>query len=219
LRAATAGDFEVLRWLRNHGAPWNKYVVTIAAASGRSATVELMQWLQQRPGIAFSADTMQAAVASGNLHICQYLQAVGCDANEECFLSAALSGNVEIVRFLHEHDCPWELRAVLRQSAAGGHVGVLTYLWHSDVKADAVLLTDMLNAAAAANHIEAAQWLLEQGALWPTVLAWRNDDGYVVPWRNEGLAWARAEGCTAPTPFGNHDADTGTDTDDDEDVY
>jgi Ankyrin repeats (3 copies) len=161
--AATAGDFEVLRWLRNHGG--SKDVVTIAAAFGRSATVELMQWLQQRPGIAFSADTMQAAVASGNLHVCQYLQAVGCDANEEGFLRAALSGNVEIVRFLHEHGCPWELRAVLRQSAAVGHVDVLTYLWHSGVQADAVLLTDMLNAAAAGNHLETAQWLRDQGAL------------------------------------------------------
>jgi hypothetical protein len=83
--AATAGYFEVLRWLRDHGAPWNKYVVAIAAASGRSATVELMRWLQQQPDLAFTADTMQAAVNAGNLHMCQYLQAAGCTGNEECF--------------------------------------------------------------------------------------------------------------------------------------
>jgi hypothetical protein len=56
------------------------------------------------------------------------------------------------------------------------------------------ILQEMLNAAGASEHLEAAQWLRQQGANWPTVLQHETFE-----WSGPCLAWARQQGCTATT--------------------
>jgi hypothetical protein len=57
----------------------------------------------------------------------------------------------------------------------------------------------MLNAAGAYSRLEAAQWLRQQGAEWPTVLQY-HDHPVVITWHGRTLDWARSEGCTSEAP-------------------
>jgi hypothetical protein len=59
---------------------------------------------------------------------------------------------------------------------------------------DVELLTNAFRFAGAWHKLAVAQWLRQQGAEWPDLL---QAEG--LEWSDELLAWAQAEGCTAPT--------------------
>jgi hypothetical protein len=80
-------------------------------------------------------------------------------------------------------------------AAQGGSIAVMQYLIQEGIASTAAQLTKMLLEAGLSRRLQAAQWLRQQGAQWPTKL--RNTVGFT--WQGEVLAWARAEGCTSPT--------------------
>jgi hypothetical protein len=84
--------------------------------------------------------------------------------------------------------------------------------------ADAALLTRMLNVAGANGHLAAAQWLHAQGAAWPAILYYESaEDNTREYWSGETLAWARQQGCDAPTePYTEDDSDDEYESDTDE---
>jgi hypothetical protein len=80
-----------------------------------------------------------------------------------------------------------------RSAADAGSAAVLACLQQQGMLAtDAAALTMLLDIAGMHSRLAAAQWLRQQGAEWPSRFNW-------FPWKNEVLAWARAEGCTTPT--------------------
>jgi hypothetical protein len=79
------------------------------------------------------------------------------------------------------------------KAAQGGSIEVMHYLLNEAALATPEILQEMLNAAGAWEHLEAAQWLKQQGAEWPDVL-----QHGVREWTGARLVWARQQGCTAP---------------------
>jgi hypothetical protein len=192
--AAKRGDLEMLRWIREHGCNWNEHSILSEAAS--SGDVELAAWVKQQPGVVCNESAMVAAAAKGHTAMCEYLHAEQCPWNESACEGAAASGYVDTLRWLHEHGCPWNRGRVCASAARGGSIGALEYMLQQQqqgIPFTATLLTHLLNYAGAYNHLAAAQWLRQQGAEWPAKLATSR------AWSGEMLAWARAEGCTAPT--------------------
>jgi hypothetical protein len=83
-------------------------------------------------------------------------------------------------------------------AARRGHTCILDHVIEQGEVHDAELLTDALNCASAFGQLQAAKWLRQHGAQWPAVLR-HTEHGFVMEWRGESLAWAKAEGCTSPT--------------------
>jgi hypothetical protein len=73
-------------------------------------------------------------------------------------------------------------------TAESSAVAVLQLLLEQGVLVNVARLTSALNYAGSQNKPK------EEGAQWPAVLCCSG-----VRWSGESLAWARAEGCTAPT--------------------
>jgi hypothetical protein len=71
---------------------------------------------------------------------------------------------------------------------------VFAYIEQHGLIPDEQGLTESLRHVGADNNLAAVKRLCKLGALWPEVL--HNDLGY--SWYGESLAWARAQGCTAP---------------------
>jgi hypothetical protein len=69
---------------------------------------------------------------------------------------------------------------------------------------DLELLKDALIRAGAYNKLLAAQWLRQHGAEWPTLLQYQYAFCEARIWSDDVIAWARAEGCTAPTTYNMH---------------
>jgi hypothetical protein len=212
--AAAAGHEHVLCYLREQGCEWDEETVAAAAECGhlssvkwllsvgclfdapslcesaaRSGSIEMMVYARQQ-GCELNATCM---TAKGRLSMCQYLRSEGCAWDTNAPKRAAFPGHADTLRWLHEQGCPWIAAEVCTEAAEGRHVEVMRYLLHELALPTPELLQVMLNAAGAWEHLEAAQWLRQQGADWPDVLKYEG-----IPWSATCLAWARQQGCTAP---------------------
>jgi Ankyrin repeats (3 copies) len=190
--AARRGDFEALRWMWERGCPW--CCDGILADTASSGNVEMTAWVKQQPGVTCRRRAMAAAAAQGHTAVCEFLHAEGCPWDSSACSSAARNNHVDTLRWLREHDCFWNSDQSLIHAAEAGSVQVLAYMLEQGVVIDAASLTHLLSAAGAFNQLAAAQWLRQQGAVWPSVLRYSGRGA----WTGGSLAWARAEGCTSP---------------------
>jgi hypothetical protein len=69
----------------------------------------------------------------------------------------------------------------------------MQYLQQQGLVSTAAQLSEMLNAAGAYDKLVAAQWLREQGAVWPAMLIFESR----FRWSSEMIKWARQQGCTS----------------------
>jgi hypothetical protein len=183
-----------MKWLFNHGATVDNSTAMIAARGG---AVHVLEWLQQQEYVELKEHTMCCAAEHGHLQLCQWLHAQQCPWDITVTFSAARYNHCETPRWLIESECPHDVdmltAAVL--SSRCDDSSVLQYLYECGIIADPVVLREALNAAGSLDMLAVAQWLRQRGAEWPAVLRFPYDD----PWHGKTLAWARAEGCTAPT--------------------
>jgi hypothetical protein len=139
---------------------------------------------------------MHEAATHGDLHLCKWLRSAGCPWNGTACEAAARGGHLEVVlQFLHESGCVCDDTSILYETV---NVDILQYLWEQglqQVATAAAQLSDVLSYAGSCNKLDIAKWVRQHGAQWPDVL--QDIDGF--PWHDSMVAWARAEGCTAPT--------------------
>jgi hypothetical protein len=126
--------------------------------------------------------------------MCAYLHAAHCPWDDITCNYAAHAGSLDALRWLRERGCPWSTFAVSICAACSGSIDLMLYLQQQGIVFNAVMLRVMLNAAGAHNKLAAAQWLRQREAEWLAVLY-----SDLLPWSDEALLWARAEGCTSPT--------------------
>jgi hypothetical protein len=189
--AAARGHLEILRWAREHGCAWDARSILCSAV--RSGSVEVTAWVKQQADVVMSNLAMAEAAKCGHTVVCEYLLEQQCPCGTSACWLAARNDHMHTLRWLHEHGCPMPA-GIHIAAAEGGSVEVMAYLLTEGLL-DAHKLTYMLNCTGAHNQLVAAQWLRAHGAEWPTRLRYMG----MMPWTYGALAWARAEGCTAPT--------------------
>jgi hypothetical protein len=203
--AARLGDLVALQRLRAAGCPWDAGLISTDAC--RSGSIPLLRWLKEQ-GVGFTARTLGSAASRGHIDLCEYLLSVDCPMDASACVVAANYSQTATVRWLHEHGCPWNAFAVCVVAAECGNVELIQYVLANVPQgaAGAEALTILLNAAAACEQLEAAQWLRAQGAEWPTLLSYKTlifDKRKL--WKGATLEWARSEGCTALLPTDDAD--------------
>jgi hypothetical protein len=194
--AAAAGALTRLMWL--HSLQRCKLGDGISLHAAMSGSVAVLDWLAAR-GTGFTAVTCAMAARYNQLGALQYLRAAGCEWGLLVTDAAAETASFETLRWAREHGCPWDSATICEAAARGGSVQVLQYLQQRGMVITDEQLSAMLNAAGAHSKLAAAQYLLQQGAEWPTVLRYEEPYHKPLKWSGAALAWARAEGCTAPT--------------------
>jgi hypothetical protein len=197
--AAKYNHLSLVKWLLSAGCPFQASSMCEGAAS--SGSIEMMVYARQR-GCELNAGVMQAAAEKGHLSMCQYLLSEGCAWDAAASNWAAYSGHLDTLRWLREHGCPLLAADACIHAAEGGHIDTIHYLLLELAPATPELLRDMLAAAGTFAELAAVQWLRQQGAEWPDVLQHRD-----VGWKQNCLAWARQQGCTAPTLIYDEDDD------------
>jgi hypothetical protein len=193
LGAAEGGQLAALQHLRSEGCAWDEKSIAGCAAMGGS--IELIDWVLQQQGIELNAEAMKLAAGAGQIAMCDHLRSLGCEWNTDACTWAA-SNDLDVLRWLREHGCPWDFKGVCMSAAITDRVEVLDYYIEQGEVLSAEQLTAALNHAGLFNQLRAAQWLRQHGAEWPSVLA---VDGHYL-WDCGAVAWARAQGCTSPVP-------------------
>jgi hypothetical protein len=193
--AARAGKLATLQHLRSKGCDWDIY--DIACCAAKSGSIEVVEWLRQRRDIVIGATVMSAAASAGHIHMCEHLRSSGCEWDDGACHEAAAADELDTLRWLREHGCPWDSFNVFFDAACRGSIAILEYVAAQGEVLDAEQRLGAMNGAATYNQLQAAQWLRQQGAQWPAVLGYGNEQ-HVWRWTDAMLAWARAEGCTSP---------------------
>jgi hypothetical protein len=190
LVAVAGGHLAVVQWLSEHGCAYDITAMTLQAAY--YGHVQLLDWLLTQDGAQLSVDVMEAAAAGGQLLMCQHLRSIGCAWDASVCSVAALN----VLRYLREHGCPTS-DGICISAGQGGSVQVIQYLVEQGVVHEREDMMYMLLLAGAHGHLAAVQWLIQPGVEWPPKLSVNEDT--LLQWSGEVLAWARANGCTAPT--------------------
>jgi hypothetical protein len=121
--AASSGQLEELKALRENDTPWDTDTCWRAAAGGH---LEVMQWAREN-GCPWNAETCTSAAQGGHLEVLQWARANDCPWNEGMFLVAATGGQLEVLQWLRTNGCPWNADTC-SVAATGGHLEVLQWL-------------------------------------------------------------------------------------------
>jgi hypothetical protein len=169
---------------------------------------EVCEWLLE-VNYPFDMDTLaEEAAGTGKLAVLRWAVEQGAELVSELLERAAYSKHLAAMQYLITQGCDWgDVSGVCTQAALSGSVDVLACVFEQlerdEVVIEPALLTDMLNAAGGVDELNAAKWLRQRGAEWPSVLCFVRKDEYgderVHEWAYDSLDWARAEGCTSPT--------------------
>jgi hypothetical protein len=194
--AAFGGQLPALQFLRNEGCDWEgEYMASYAAGSG---SVESVEWLRQQQGVVIDDGALSVAASHGQTGMCEYLRSIGCEWTQRTCDLVAMFGHLDTLRWLRGNGCPWNVREVCTGAACCGSTDMLEYLIEQGEVLDAELLTEALNCTGPGSKLQAAQWLRQHGAQWPAVLTCHVPPGTRQQWSDDMIAWARAQGCTAP---------------------
>jgi hypothetical protein len=121
--AASSGQLEELKALRENDTPWDTDTCWRAAAGGH---LEVMQWAREN-GCPWNAETCTSAAQGGHLEVLQWARANDCPWNEGMCLVAATGGQLEVLQWLRTNGCPWNADTC-SVAATGGHLEVLQWL-------------------------------------------------------------------------------------------
>jgi hypothetical protein len=194
---AEIGDLKQLQWVHQHVSPLTSRITQRAARSG---SVPVFEFLQQQ-GAVCDATTLACAAAEGHLQLCTWLRtSAHCEWSSEAVSCAADCDSVETVKWLLDSGCDCDaddlyMTAAVPESGTHTH-SVLRYLLEAGLHTEPARLTATLKHAGLHDMLDAAKLLRQHGAAWPDNLQCEEEG---ISWSGEPLAWARAEGCTAPT--------------------
>jgi len=179
-RMAKHNAVHALAWARTHGLRWDEETCMKAAKHGHLAVLQMV------------ARERRGALDVGLLDRTMF--------NVRVFSYAASGGHMEVVRWLHEHDCPWNDTATMA-AARFGHLEVLQWLRARDCPWNMWCL----NNAAWGGHNEVVVWARSNGCKWNRYATmWAARNGHIETlrllrrmgcrWDEKACMWAAKEG-------------------------
>lgn len=225
---ARHGHYELLTWARQNGCPMDKLVAIYLA---RDDKLEMLEWIQssiigcnnvQMMAIRYghvrivewtnqwtvwyssskkSSACYQAAYW-GQFEMLKYLVSQNYVCTNEVFVGAALSGHLEMLKWLKERNL--NLLSISTEQAAfsaivRGYLDVVEWLWQvfaDELRRCAFSSNNFTDAAAKYGHVEILQWLYDHAfPIGPN--AWcnaiENNHFHVVRWlqKNDYVRTAR----------------------------
>jgi len=89
--------------------------------------LEYLVWAREVKNCDWSSFTIAYAARQGNLAMVKYCVENECPMDESACACAAEKGHLDVLKYLHENDCPWNRHACF-WAHANHHVDCLTYL-------------------------------------------------------------------------------------------
>lgn len=156
--AAEDGCLGLLMWADSIGCVSDKYVFLGACKRKRMNILEHF-----RRGSASDVGTQgfEVAAREGHLEIVRWLREHDFPWNQDVTRAAAASGRLEILQFLFANGCPWH-NDLCADACRGGHLNVLRWLHNRGLP----LTTETCSCAALSGNLEMVQFLRAHGCPW-----------------------------------------------------
>lgn len=106
--SAGRGDIDSAAYLLQLGARWGGEALLRAVVSNE---IEFLRFALSHGASLQDSDLCCIAVCERNLEMLRFLHEQDCPWDAETTYHAALNGFLEALRYLHEHDCPWTMVA------------------------------------------------------------------------------------------------------------
>ena len=75
--------------------------------------LDFLKWAREVKQCAWDEDTIIDAASGGDLEMVKYCVENDCPMNAEACSTAALNGHLDVLKYLREHDCPWDSETCL----------------------------------------------------------------------------------------------------------
>ena len=130
--------------------------------------------------------SMNRAILYGNLEMVQWLKENGCTWDIWTCAWAARGGHLEVLKWSRENGAPWD-EETCAEAARGGHLEVLKWLRENGCPWDEYTCA----WAAGGGQLEVLKWLRENGAPWSIYTCrWAAKGGHL-----EVLKWLKENEC------------------------
>ena len=100
--AASNGQLECLKYLHEHGCPWDEETCWYAAKNGH---LECLKYAHEQ-GCPWNVWTCWYAAKYGHLECLKYAHEHGCPWDAKTYFCAMSNGNMEVILFLIEREHP-----------------------------------------------------------------------------------------------------------------
>ena len=79
----------------------------------RTNNLEFLKWAREVKRCAWDEETIGCAAYQGNLSMVKYCVENDCPMDWKACACAASEGHLDVLKYLHEHDCPWDSKTLL----------------------------------------------------------------------------------------------------------
>lgn len=122
--ACAGGHLPTINWLSEHGGTFNELSTAAAAEHNH---LELLKWLRNDLGCAWTESTTVSAALRGHLEVLQWAHSHGCPFSSNICASTARQGHFEALKYLVANGAlinEWTCSAAAR----GGYLHILQWL-------------------------------------------------------------------------------------------
>jgi hypothetical protein len=88
--------------------------------------LEFLKWAREVKRCAWDTDTIMSAAYQGNLDMVKYCVENDCPMHQKACTAAALNGHLDVLKYLREHGYPWDSETCLFAHQFN-HVDCLNY--------------------------------------------------------------------------------------------
>jgi hypothetical protein len=76
--------------------------------AAKTNNLEFLKWAREVKRCAWDEDTIGCAAYHGDLSMVKYCVENDCPMDAEACANAASEGHLDVLKYLHEHGCPWD---------------------------------------------------------------------------------------------------------------
>jgi hypothetical protein len=127
----------------------------------KTNNLEFLKWAREVKRCAWDKWTIISAASQGDLDMVKYCVDNDCPMNARACAYAAEEGHLDVLEYLYEHGCPWN-RWTITQAAFQGNLSMVKYCVENNCPMDAYACS----CAAEGGHLAILKYLREHGCPW-----------------------------------------------------
>ena len=129
--------------------------------AAKTNNLEFLKWAREVKRCAWDKWTIISAASQGDLDMVKYCVDNDCPMNARACAYAAEEGHLDVLEYLYEHGCPWN-RWTITQAAFQGNLSMVKYCVENNCPMDAYACS----CAAEGGHLAILKYLREHGCPW-----------------------------------------------------
>lgn len=138
-------------------------------AAAQCGSLEVVRYLHEEKKIPVTSTTLNVAVENGHLDLVKYLMDQKITVQHDLAISAASSGNVDVLKFVHERGLPWttgQYKNIYTAAISSNSVACMKYAFENGCPLPATDLQTICRAAVDHNALDCLKYAREIGCDW-----------------------------------------------------